>query len=55
MTDRRIKVVGFYTPDDDSAFDPTHETGVSPEGFDLIHEKFMGLEDIEITAEEEGA
>ena len=52
MGERRIKVVGYYTPDDDSAFDPTHETGVSAEGFDLLSEEFMGLEDLELTAEE---
>ena len=51
MGDRRIKVVGYYTPDDDSAFDSTHETGVSAEGFELISEEFLGLEDLEVTAE----
>ncbi|HLV43703.1 MAG TPA: hypothetical protein VKY39_02000 [Aggregatilineales bacterium] len=50
--DRRIKVTGYYTPDDDSAFDPDHETGVSAEMFDRLSEEFMSLEDLEAEAEE---
>lgn len=53
MNDRRIKVVGYYTPDDESAFDPDHETGVSAEATDQIFEQFMNLEDIELSAEED--
>lgn len=52
MGDRRIKVTGYYTPDDDEMFDPDHETGVSVEGWDRLTEEFMGLEDIELEVED---
>lgn len=50
--DRRIKVTGYYTPDDDSAFDARHHTGVSGKGYDEITEQLLELEDIELEAEE---
>lgn len=51
--DRRIKVTGYYTPDDDTAFDATHESGITEETYLNLAEQFIGLEDIEFQAETE--
>ncbi len=51
MSDQRIKVTGYYTPDDESDIDPEHSSGLTAEGFDRVSEMFMGLEDLDTSLE----
>lgn len=50
---RRIKIVGYYTPDDESMIDPDHSSGLTSEGFDALAEEFMSLEDLTTSLEED--
>ncbi|MDF2990248.1 MAG: hypothetical protein K0S37_762 [Microbacterium sp.] len=47
----RIKVIGYYTPDDPNHFDPDHPSGLTAEGQDEAHERLMSLEEIAFEAE----
>ncbi|MDF2506286.1 MAG: hypothetical protein K0Q52_145 [Microbacterium sp.] len=47
----RIKVTGYYTPDNDDHLDPDHPSGLTAEGQDEAHEQLMSLEEIEFEAE----
>ena len=51
--ERRIKFTGYYTPDDDSVFDPNHESGVTSAEWDRANEEHYGFEDIELKAEDD--
>ncbi len=47
MASGRVKITGYYTPDDPDDLDPGHSSGLSPEGYDRMTEQFMGLEELD--------
>lgn len=47
----RIKVTGYYTPDNDDHLDPDHESGLTSDGQDEALEFLTALDEVEFERE----